>query len=260
MTQLLFVINNIGSFSSASSCCSWFYRIPKREKFPSVQQLHIYMHPISRKNSKVDPYGRRRAAWVFDSISHFTIRSHIMDFKQFYKQRKKLSHVFRIKCQRFVRVCRHVYIFHFFSVSVCVCVRVRKIMNVCVCRQSATWVSADVCVRGTLISIRNWRSITIVLKTVIRKYSYAMVCMSMITMMMGTLHLFLYCVNTSGKKSYRGHYYGDGIFGPVIPLITGLIGLKVERLSLKPWFQWFHSSSRINYIIWSIWYGPNLKS
>ena len=99
MTQLLFVINNIGSFSSASSCCSWFYRIPKREKFPSVQQLHIYMHPISRKNSKVDPYGRRRAAWVFDSISHFTIRSHIMDFKQFYKQRKKLSHVFRIKYQ-----------------------------------------------------------------------------------------------------------------------------------------------------------------
>ena len=118
MTQLLFVINNIGSFSSASSCCSWFYRIPKREKFPSVQQLHIYMHPISRKNSKVDPYGRRRAAWVFDSISHFTIRSHIMDFKQFYKQRKKLSHVFRIKCLRFVRVCRHVYIFHFFNVSV----------------------------------------------------------------------------------------------------------------------------------------------
>ena len=54
------------------------------------------MHPISRKNSKVDPYGRRRAAWVFDSISHFTIRSHIMDFKEFYEQRKKLSQVFRI--------------------------------------------------------------------------------------------------------------------------------------------------------------------
>ena len=32
---------------------------------------------------------------VFDSISHFTIRSHIMDFKQFYKQRKKLSRVFK---------------------------------------------------------------------------------------------------------------------------------------------------------------------
>ena len=80
------------------------------------------MHPISRKNSKVDPYGRRRAAWVFDSISHFTIRSHIMDFKQFYKQRKKLSHVFRIKCLRFVRVCRRVLIFHFFGVCVFVCV------------------------------------------------------------------------------------------------------------------------------------------
>ena len=78
-----------------------------------------------------------------------------------------------------------------------------------------------------------------------------MVCMSMITMMMGTLHLFLYCVNTSGKKSYRGHYYGDGIFGPVIPLITGLIGLKVERLSLKPRFQSFDKSYVMTHIVWT---------
>ena len=85
----------------------------------------------------------------------------------------------------------------------------------------------------------------------------------MITMMMGTLHLFLYSVNTPGKKPYaRGHYYGqgslvswseniisllihgpdipgyrDGMFGPVIPLITGIIGLKIERLSFKSRFQ-----------------------
>ena len=77
--------------------------------------------------------------------------------------------------------------------------------------------------------------------------------------MMGTLHLFLYSVNTPGKKPYApGHYYGqgflvngsvdiislhihgpdipgdrDGMFGPVIPLITGIIGLKIERLSFK---------------------------
>ena len=28
------------------------------------------MHPLSRKNSKVDPYGRRRAAWVQGSKDH----------------------------------------------------------------------------------------------------------------------------------------------------------------------------------------------
>ena len=80
--------------------------------------------------------------------------------------------------------------------------------------------------------------------------------------MMGTLHLFLYSVNTPGKKPYaRGHYYGqgslvswsvdrttdsrsgsgipdyrDGMFGPVIPLVTGIIGLKIERLSFKARF------------------------
>ena len=71
--------------------------------------------------------------------------------------------------------------------------------------------------------------------------------------MMGCLHLFLYCVNTSVREFYRCHFYGDGMFGPVIPLVTGIISLKVERNSLKldskKHFPLILNRSKIGYII-----------